>query len=149
MGEVITIWNFLRTVVGITAIVGFLLAIVLLMRQEWRRIRDRKFGFVPMFHRIRRLVTGGLMVILLGFCFYGWWFLGDSISLSTAEVYLKSVFSLLVVILASLVWDGISVYQSMDSFFNRVNRSNQQLIEEAKREAGQSGNVNVDEGTSE
>lgn len=143
------IWDLLRTMVGVTAIGGFLLAIVYLMRHEWRSIRDRQLGFVPMFHRIRRLVTGGLMVVLLGFCFYGWWFLGDSISLSTAEVYLKSVFSLLVVILASLVWDGISVYQSMDSFFDRVNRSNQQLIQEAERQMGQSGDDTLEEGKSE
>lgn len=114
----------IRSIIGFGVILGLLTAVVLLMVVEWRRIRRRDQGLVPLIHRIRRVMTGVLMILLLGLCFYGWWFLPEEPTVEFADVFLRAVFSLLVLILFSLVWDVIVVYRSMDSLLDRINQTN-------------------------
>lgn len=138
----------LRSVIGILAIVGFGTAITLLMLVEWKRIRSNRPGFVPLFHRIRRIVTGLLMIVLLGLCFYGWWFMKESVTIHAAQIYLKTVFTILSIIFLSLLWDCVAVYQSMDSFFDRMTQT-KPVTETAEEvlEEGEEGTETLDRGS--
>lgn len=120
----ILLLDLLRSIVGIFSLIGFAFAVVWLIVFEWNRIRLRKPGFVPLFHRVRRIITGLLMIVLLGLSFYGWWFLDGDLTIQSAEVFLKAIFSLLAIIFLSLLWDCVVVYRSLDSFFDRVNKTN-------------------------
>jgi hypothetical protein len=126
--------SFLRSTIGVLAIAGFGTAVTLLMIVEWQRIRDRELGLVSIFHRTRRIVTGLLMLILLGLCFYGWWFLPGHISVEVADLYLKLVFTVFGLIVLSLLWDCVSVYRNMNSFFDRLNQLNREVIERETEE---------------
>lgn len=95
--------EWFRTLVGIITLGGFLTATTLLIIVEWNKIRKRYKRFVSMFHRIRRILTGLHMIILLGSYFYGWRFLSDTLTIDQASFYMKMVATLFGMIILSLL----------------------------------------------
>ncbi|MFB6356003.1 MAG: hypothetical protein ABEJ65_05765 [bacterium] len=122
-----------RFFVGITALLGLTTAIVLMMIVEWKKIVKDKNFLVSTGQRIRRIVTGVLLIVVLGLCLYGWVINENQLTITGARFYIGTLTVVMLVVSGLIIWDLLCSISRIREALSREIEYNVSTIEDLEQ----------------